>query len=127
VEEALGQPVPSVEWAAESEKRRSPLASRVHKLFLTTIILHRSGRAIFERRDTTSAEGLRRNEPHRTFATLAGYQYAVTLYVVKQGFFVRVADVPEAKIIFVNQHLSAPLDETTRLELDRVCESLYPI
>jgi hypothetical protein len=38
----------------------------------------------------------------------ASYQYALTLYVVKECPLLWAADVPEAEIIFVNQHLTAP-------------------
>jgi hypothetical protein len=76
--------------------------------FLTAIFFHRGRRAIFERGDTRSAEGLGRNEPYRTFATLASYQYALTLYVVKERPLLWPVDLPEAEIISVKQHLTAP-------------------
>ena len=62
---------------------------------------------MFERGDTRSAEGLGRNEPDWTFATLASCQYALALYVVKEYPFFGITDVPEPVIILVNQHLNA--------------------
>src|SRR6185437_6357981 len=89
-------------------KLPSRRTSRVQNRFLAAIVLNRSWRATFERRDTRSAERLGRNEPDWPFATLASYQYALTLYVVKECPLVWPADVPEAKIIFVSQHFTAP-------------------
>jgi hypothetical protein len=40
---------------------------------------------------------------------LAGYQYALALYVVKERPVISPADIPETEIIFVNRHLSAPI------------------
>ena len=82
--------------------------SRVQKRFLTAIFFYRSWRAIFERGDTRSAEGLGRNEPDWPFATLASHQYALTPYEVKEGALLWLADVQEAEVIFVSQHLSDP-------------------
>jgi hypothetical protein len=83
--------------------------TRVQKRFLTVaIFVHRSRRAIFERTCARSAEGFRRNEPYRTFATLASYDYAFALYVVKELLFFRPVNFPETEIIFVSPHLSAP-------------------
>ena len=88
-------------------KRPSRRTTRVQKRFLTAIFFHRGRRAIFERGDTRSAEGLGRNEPDRTFATPASCQYAFTPYEVKECALLWLADVREAEIILVNQHLSA--------------------
>ena len=94
--------------------------SRVQKRFLTAaIFFHRNRRAIFERGNTGSAEGLGWNEPNCPFATLASYQYALTLYVVKECPLPWLADVREAEIIFVNQHLSAP-PASNKLPVDRL-------
>jgi hypothetical protein len=49
-----------------------------------------------------------RNEPDWPFATFASYQYTLTQYVVKECLFLWPANIPEAEIIFVNEHLSAP-------------------
>jgi hypothetical protein len=92
-----------------SEKRPSRRMTRVQKRFLTVaIFFHRSRRATFERRYASSAESFRRDEPSGALATLASYEYALALYVVKERLLFRPVNVPETEIIFVNQHLSAP-------------------
>src|SRR5271154_2176377 len=98
---------PRTKLPNSARKRPSRRASRVQKLFLTAIFFHRGRRAIFERGDTRSAEGLGRNEPDWPFATLASCQYALTPYEVKERLLFRSVNAPE-KIIFVSQHLSAP-------------------
>jgi hypothetical protein len=52
--------------------------------FLSAIFFHRGRRAIFERGDTRSAEGLRRNALDRPLATLASCQYASTPHEVEE-------------------------------------------
>jgi hypothetical protein len=93
---------PRTKLPNSGRKRPSRRMSRVQKRFLTAIFFHRNRRAIFERGNTRSAESLGRNEPDRPFATLASYQYALTLYVVKERPLLWPADFPEAEIIFVN-------------------------
>ena len=100
---------PRTKLPNSGRKRPSRRASRVQKRFLTAIFFHRGRRAIFERGDTRSAEGLGRNEPDWPLATLASCQYALTPYEVKECPFLWLADVQEAEVIFVNQHLSAPI------------------
>jgi hypothetical protein len=68
---------------------------------------------MFERGNTSSAKGLGRNEPDGPFTTLASYQYALALYVVKEYPLLRITDVPETKIILVNQHLNALMSVRT--------------
>src|SRR5271154_6410500 len=79
------------------DQRPSRRASRVQKRFLTAIFFHRGRRVIFERGDTRSAEGLGRNEPDRTFATLASCQYALALYVVKERLLFRPVNLPKTE------------------------------
>ena len=100
---------PRTKLPNSGRKRPSRRRSRVQKRFLTAIFFHRSRRAIFERRYAGSAEGFGRTEPDWPFATLASYQYGLTLYVVKECTLLRPANVPEAEIIFVSQHLSTPM------------------
>jgi hypothetical protein len=100
---------PRTKLPNSGQKRPSRRASRVQKRFLTAIFFHRGRRAIFERGDTRSAEGLGRNEPDGPFATLASCQYALTPYEVKERPLLWLSDVQEAEVIFVNQHLSAPI------------------
>src|ERR1700722_3777638 len=102
---------PRAKLPNSGRKRPSRRTSRVQKRFLTAIFFYRSRRAAFERKDTRSAEGFGRNEPDWPFATLASCQYALTLYIVKECLLLWSADVPEAEIIFVNQHLSALLSD----------------
>jgi hypothetical protein len=79
--------------------------TRVQNRFLTEAILaHRSRGAIFERTYTRSAERFRRNEPDRTFATLANREYTLTLYVVKELPLFRPVNFPEPEVIFISQH-----------------------
>src|ERR1700722_6850520 len=100
---------PRTKLPNSGQKRPSRRMTSVQKRFLTVaIFFHRSGRAIFERTYARSAEGFRRNEPDRTFATLASYDYALALYVVKELLFFRPVNFPETEIIFVSPHLSAP-------------------
>jgi hypothetical protein len=100
---------PRTKLPNSGEKRPSRRMTRVQKRFLTVaIFFHRSRRAIFERRYARSAESFRRNEPNGAFATLASYEYALALYVVKERLLFRPVNVPKTEIIFVNQHLSAP-------------------
>jgi hypothetical protein len=58
--------------------RPSRRTTRVQKRFLTAIFFYRDRRAVIERGDTSSAEGLGGNEPNWPFGTLASYQYALT-------------------------------------------------
>ena len=124
----------SLIWAIASPRTKLPNSgikrplrrmTRVQKRFLTVpIFFHRSRRAIFERRYAGSAEGFRRKEPDGAFATLASYEYALALYVVKERLLFRPVNVPKTEIIFVNQHLSAPSVrrtcwQSTRLVCDR--------
>ena len=100
---------PRTKLPNSGQKRPSRRMTRVQKRFLTVaIFVHRSRRAIFERRYARSAESFRRNEPNGAFATLASYEYALALYVVKERLLFRPVHVPKTEIIFVNQHLSAP-------------------
>jgi hypothetical protein len=118
---------PRTKLPNSGRKRPSRRMSRVQKRFLTgAIFFHRSRRAILERGDARSAEGFRRNEPNGAFATLASYQYALTLYVVKERLLFRPVNAPEAKIIFVNQHLSAPRASDRRTR-DRPALSLIAV
>jgi hypothetical protein len=99
---------PRTKLPNSGQKRQPRRMTRVQKRCLTVdIFAHRDRRAKFERGDARSAEGLGRNEPDRTFATLASCQYALTPYEVKECPFLWLADVREAEVIFVNQHLRA--------------------
>src|ERR1700727_331888 len=98
---------PRAKLPNSGRKRPSRRAGRVQKRFLTAIFFHRGGGAPFFPRDTRSAEGPGRNEADRTLATLAGRQYTLTLYVVKECPLLWLADVRETEVILVNQHLSA--------------------
>src|SRR6202035_3051678 len=119
---------PRTKLPNSGRKRPSRRASRVQKRFLTAIFFHRGRRAIFERGDTRSAQGLGRNEPDWPFATLASCQYALTPYEVKECALLWLGDVREAEVIFVNQHLSAPSTETDVTEIDRlVCDRYHTI
>jgi hypothetical protein len=104
---------PRAKLPNSGRKRPSRRASRVQKRFLTAIFFHRRRRAIFERGDTRSADGGGRNEPDGPFATLASYQYALALYVVKEYPLLLITDVPESKIILINQHLNALMSVRT--------------
>jgi hypothetical protein len=100
---------PRTKLPNSGQKRPRRRMTRVRKRCLAVAIFaHRDRRAIFERGDTRSAEGLGRDEPDWPFATLASCQYALTAYEVKECPFLWPADAREAEIIFVNQHLSAP-------------------
>src|ERR1700727_1562169 len=109
---------PRTKLPNSGRKRPSRRASRVQKRFLTAISFHRGRRAKFERGDTRSAEGLGRNEPDWPLATLASCQYALTPYEVKECPLLWLADVQEAEVIFVNQHLSASCAQTKGLKTD---------
>src|ERR1700733_15894761 len=98
---------PRTKLPNSGRKRPSRRASSVQKRFLTAIFFHRNRRAIFERGDTRSTEGLWRNEPDWPLATLASCQYALTPYEVKECPLLWLAYIREAEVIFVNQHLSA--------------------
>jgi hypothetical protein len=101
---------PRTKLPNSGQKRPSRRMTRVQKRFLTVeIFSHRGRRAIFERTYARSAEGFRRDEPDRTFATLASCEYALALYVVKELLLFRPVNFPETEIIFVRQHLSAPM------------------
>jgi hypothetical protein len=65
------------------------------------------------RRDTESAEGFGRKRD-RPFATLAGYEYALRLDLMKKRPPLGPVDVPESD--FVTAHLSTPssLGKTAR-------------
>src|SRR5580692_4089918 len=75
------------------QKRPPRRMTRVQKRCLAAAILaHQRRRAIFERGDARSADGLGRNEPDWPLATLASCQYALTPYEVKECTLLRLAD-----------------------------------
>ena len=83
--------------------------TRVQKRFLTVAIFaHRGRGATLERGDTRSADGFGRHELDEVSATLAGYNYALALDILKESALLWPVDVPEAEIILVDAHLSAP-------------------
>ena len=81
--------------------------TRVQKRFLTAAIFaHRGRGATLERGDARSADGFGRNEPDEVSATLASYNYALALDILKEGPLLWPVDVPEAEIILVPAHLT---------------------
>src|SRR3984957_12483951 len=80
-------------------KRLSRRTTRVQNRFLTVAIFtHRGRGATLERGDTRSADGFGRNELDEVSATLAGYNYALALDVLKEGPLLWPVDVPKAEI-----------------------------
>ena len=87
--------------------------TRVQKRFLTVAIFAHRGRcATFERSDARSADGFGRNELDEMLATLASYNYALALDVLKEGTLLWPVDVPKAEIMLVCAHLNAPAQPT---------------
>jgi hypothetical protein len=87
--------------------------TRVQKRFLTVAIFaHRGRRATFQRGDARSADGFGGNELDEVSATLASYNYALALDVLKEGPLLWPVDVPKAEIMFVCAHLNAPPQPT---------------
>ena len=64
--------------------------------------------AEFQRGDARSADGFGRNELDEVSATLASYNYALALDVLKEGPLLWPVNVPKAEIVLVCAHLKAP-------------------
>ena len=87
--------------------------TRVQKRFLTVgISTHRGRGATLKRGDTRSADGFGRNELDEMFATLASYNYALALDILKKGPLLWPVDVPKAEIVLVCAHFKAPPQRT---------------
>jgi hypothetical protein len=69
------------------------------------MFVHRSRRAAFEGAHAGGAEGFRRNEADGAFATLASYEDALALDMLKERPLLWFVDVPEAEIVLVDAHL----------------------
>ena len=104
---------PRTKLPNSGQKRPSRRMTRVQKRFLTVAIsAHRGRRAAFERGDARSADGFGRNELDEMLATLASYNYALALDVLKEGTLLWPVDVPKAEIMLVCAHLNAPAQPT---------------
>jgi hypothetical protein len=104
---------PRAKLPNSGQKRPSRRTTRVQKCFLTVAIFaHRGRRAAFQRGDAISADGFGRNELDQVFATLASYNYALALDILKEGPLLWPVDVPKAEIMFVCAHLNAPSQPT---------------
>jgi hypothetical protein len=97
---------PRTKLPNSGQKRPSRRMTRVQKRFLVAIFAHRGRSATFERGDARSADGFGRNKLDEVFATLASYQYALALDILKEGALLWPVDVPEAEIILVRAHLT---------------------
>jgi hypothetical protein len=97
---------PRTKLPNSGQKRPSRRMTRVQKRFLVAIFAHRCRSATFERGDARSADGFGRNKLDEVFATLASYQYALALDILKEGALLWPVDVPEAEIILVRAHLT---------------------
>jgi hypothetical protein len=104
---------PRTKLPNSGQKRPSRRMTRVQKRFLTVAIFaHRGRGATLERGDTRSADGFGRNELDEMLATLASYNYALALDVLKEGTLLWPVDVPKAEIMLVCAHLNAPAQPT---------------
>jgi acetamidase/formamidase len=88
--------------------------TRVQKRFLTlAIFTHRGRGATLERGDARSADGFGRDELDEVFATLASYNYALALDILKESALLWPVDVPEAEVMLVRAHLTPPPPQPT--------------
>jgi hypothetical protein len=100
---------PRTKLPNSGQKRPSRRMTRVQNRFLTVAIFaHRGRRAAFERGDARSADSFGRNELDKVLATLAGCNYALALYILKEGPLLWPIDVPKAEVVLVCAHLKAP-------------------
>jgi hypothetical protein len=104
---------PRTKLPNSGQKRPSRRMTRVQNRFLTVAIFaHRGRRATFQRGDARSADFFGRNELDQMFATLASYDYALALDMLKEGPLLWPVDVPKAEIVLVCAHLKAPPQPT---------------
>jgi hypothetical protein len=97
---------PRTKLPNSGQKRPSRRMTRVQKRFRTVAIFaHRGWGATLERGDARSADGFRRDELDEVFATLASYNYALALDILKESPLLWPVDVPKAEIVLVSTHL----------------------
>jgi hypothetical protein len=74
-----------------------------------TIFIHRRWCATFESAHAGGAEGFGLDKPNWLLAAPASYAEALAPNVLEERALIGLVDVPEAEIVFVDAHLSAPL------------------